>query len=371
MSIVPCEIFFDSTFNLHRDRNNRDRNKRDEIETFGIDMSTDNRGRRIQFIMKQVDTFCQRFNKFKNINCIDPSKQNNNIRSIKKLELNGYKYADFKKTEMQQMTKQLLFTFGSAYKSIYLYDVSLMIDTIQELSLIFHKNLEKLYINGVTTIDIDVNFNTNNESKCDDNNNYIDKKIGNLQEIEIDVQKRRGIMHAKSSLNCLDRFNMRRLVKHYILQWHPKEIIYTPRRRGPGVRATLAPRDEEDNYGIFNKTLFEDYDKHPLLEKITIQFKIKRDLSHFARLLLYFKKKYKNLFVKNKSHLKYFQKYEIHFDAKDSLGWSHVQLRKCKAINIGKATHKRIFTFKANEEYQVGKKMIVIKTIKAGIEQFV
>lgn len=95
-----------------------------------------------------------------------------------------------------------------------------------------------------------------------------------------------------STLNCFDRFSMRRSIKHYVLKWEPMGYRFSQN----GYVSLLDTLD---------KVLLQDYDKHPLLETIAIHFRDQRDLSAFAKLLLYFNQNYNRLFVERKMCSKY------------------------------------------------------------------
>ena len=77
---------------------------------------------------------------------------------------------------------------------------------------------------------------------------------------------------------------MRRLVKNYKLKFKPLYPCFD-------CCGTLYSQDR-NCFDVFDKIFFKDYSTHPLLEKITIQVEDTRNLTHFARLLVYFNQHY-------------------------------------------------------------------------------
>lgn len=116
--------------------------------------------------------------------------------------------------------------------------------------------------------------------------------------------------------------------------------------------------------------MFQDYDKHGLLEKITIKFGDNVNLCVFAKLLIYFDQRYKRLFVEDKLYLKHFKTIEIEFDAIESV--SDGKLQKYTKMTHDPHTHNEmIFAQNSNQKYPIDYKTVEINNIQQGINNLV
>ena len=158
---------------------------------------------------------------------------------------------------------------------------------------------------------------------------------------------------------------MRQKIKCYDITWVPRKDYF--------ICGGMAIGDH--SLDTFSKILLNDYDKHPLLEKVKIKFKDKHDLSGFARLLMYFNENYQQLFVETRLYLPHFQAIEIEFDeiliSKYNRGSKGPELERYEPQNSHKYSNRElIFAQNANEDYPIEEKVIEIKNIKQGIEHF-
>ena len=256
------------------------------------------------------------------------------------------------------MVPRILMSIGTIAESICLLSGVLLIESMKELQTIFHSKLKKLRLTQKSAIDVNINCNhidsNTNKNKKNDKNNGI--KIGDLESIELDLSHyfsfNELVIH---SLNILNRFSIQRLIKTYSIDWKPDEYYF------------IGGLVENSNIiGILDKLLFQDYDKHPLLEKLVIGVGDEVDLSGFARLLIYFNDRYKKLFGdERKLYLKHFEKIEIEFRDIQSKIELHEPVD-------GEEYNQRemIFLQNSNQEYTIDLRIIEIANIKQGIEHF-
>ena len=338
LSVIPCEMLCNTT--------------QHQIKKFKIDAIIGKKSH------QHVETFCQRLNEHKN-NIISSG---GTVCNIEEFELNWFTH-HAKMTRQKKIIKQLILACGSFSQSIRLNDVLMTINTIQDLKTIFHPNMKNLHFQGESSFTINmVKPNITNN----DGSHTSTTQVGRLKSLVIQAEHR---AHARvntvhpiiNTLNDFDRFGMRRLIKHYTIEWTPLRQIF------------LDNIGFDNSFDIFDKILFQDYDKHPLLEKITVKFNIKQDLSAFARLLVYFNDKYKQLFgVERKLYLKYFKHIEIEFDKMEDTRFGNTGLfYKYETYNgVSYLYHEMIFSFFANQEYPTDKKTIEIRNIEQGIASF-
>ena len=335
LSYVPCHVLFDTRHSLC--------GTDDNIEKFKIC------GDVTQETVVHADLFCERFNKYKKgIRGIDDenNKKVNKMRCIKRFEVHIGATVSMKQ-ELQNVTRKLLLTCGSISESICIRNGSLVIETMDQLKSIFHKNLKSIFLHNYTMSGINVTPATSVD------------QIGALQTIGMHVDNTWGIVGV---LNRFDKFGMRKLVKHYKFEWRPLYSYFFANESRNDVL-----------FGGINKILFDDYNMHPLLEKISIKFKVKDDLSAFARLLLHFNQHHQKLFVEQKLYLKYFKMIEIEFD-----GILHPFSNNntfCKYIPSGGNNDRytedeKIFIQTTTKEYAIDKQLIQIRDVKQGIESF-
>ena len=304
-----------------------------------------------------VKKFCDVFS-----NCKQIKTSNINIK-IKQLNIRLTGTRRRYQTMRKQVCKKLLLTCGTHSKSIRIMNGWIVVDAIQELKRIFHNNLKSFSFADLR-LDVNISSGNNDNDKDDDDSKEkneiggMEIEIGNIQMLGMKVQHDFNDDWEKSfsainALKCLDRFKMRRLIKHYTLEWKPLSHYFF-----------RSDTKTDSSFDIFDKILFQDYDKHPLLEKITIKFNINRDLSGFARLLLYFNDKYKQIFEGMKLYLKKFQYIEIEFNGLD------VKLEQFHNYSQFENPQMDIFRYIANETYPVQEKIVNMSNIQPGVKTF-
>ena len=350
LSLIPCHILFDIDHNYFRP-NCEQRYEMAKVSIHGrVSVRHDDENK----VPETVNTFCEKFNKYKN--SVKNGNDNNNnttnnikignnkykVRCIKQLVLN---FCPYRSNKTKGVTNKLLFTLGSICKSIEIENGYVMIETMQQLKNVFHKNLKTFCLFGKSSIafkdgiKIDSNITTNGD---DDNAN-----IGNLEILGCDLSN-------FDFFNCFDQFNMKRLIKRYVLEWSPRAVS-----RNNNI------------FNVFNKILFQDYDKHPKLEKITIKFRDDTKLSNFAKLLVCLNQHYNKLFKHSKDHLKHFKLIELEFDG-IGRGFENLQTHTPPQGNTGDSNddNELIFNFASNEEYPRNEKVIEIENVEQGIKSF-
>ena len=209
LSLVPCEILFDTSHNLYQNAK-----RRYQIKKFKIDVIINEKWN------QGVETFCQQFNEYKN-SIGDESK----IRGIEEFELSWSNVYDRDRATAKYFTMQLLLTCSFISKSIRMLNVSLVINTIQELQTIFHDNMKSLDLKEKSSVAINGNVGKidNNKNSGKNINHF---QIGHMESLVIhashDFQVNPHMVHPIfNTLNTFDRFNMRRLIKRYTIEWTP------------------------------------------------------------------------------------------------------------------------------------------------------
>ena len=306
-------------------------------------------------IVININQFCNNFNKYKNIICqgknIDIDTNVSQLRWIETLEIDlslvPFGFGD--SLSQQKLTHRLVETLGNVCKSIYLKRGSLNINTMKQFQNIFHKNLEHFHLGLGTTITINPNIQNNTNFENDASNiDYIGCRT-KLEHISIDSCYAASI----ERLDCLDPFFMRRFIKCYTIAWSPSDSL--------GYHDTT----RKDNLYVFDKILFQDGDKHPLLEQIIIKYREKYDFTRFAKLLIYFNQHYKQLFTDRVLYLKHFKKIEIEFIQSDDVGSSWNLKDYTISNNVPPVENEKLFS-----QTIIDKKTIEIKNIKQGIKNF-
>ena len=166
------------------------------------------------------------------------------------------------------------------------------------------------------------------------------------------------------TLNCMDGFSLRTNIICYNIYW--KTLSDDDQNN------IYIPTDGNNPLGCssytFNRIFFQDYDQHPLLNKITIKMKDDRYMSYFARLLVYFYRHYKQLFVQRKLNLSNFEKIEIEFDnIVDRIGELELdpEMHRDDAF-----LYTTIFKQSKNENYCVDENVITIDQVQQNIVSF-
>ena len=294
----------------------------------------------VDSIINSINNFCTKSEECKHVD-------NNSIaRYIGNLELdiimNTKISTEKRKKYHRKICKKILMTLGSVAESIVLDNVSFKVDSIQEMQTIFHKNLKKLYLSDCATIEI------NNQIINDLKKKHVNAvEIGQLQTIDIHLYGNESDELIIEHFKCLDIFCIRRCITYYTISWYPKCKYFTSNNM-----------QTDDSFRVFDKIFLQDYDKHPLLEKIVIRFSDEPDLSGFARLLVYFHQLYNQLFAQRKRCLQYFERIEIVFRGIPA------KMQEYAPVNNGfYLDHELIFAQSSNQKYPIDDKTIEIKNI--------
>ena len=344
---IPLELLLKKHSNYYM--NNK---SRDSIETFSIEDCL------YDGILPQalcnIDLFCNKFDNVKHLLGIE------NMRIINKLKLRLALRCGSKQEYRKQMavlTGKLLTKISAICQSIHFRDSDLLIESISQLTTIFHKQLKRIFLDSRSRIMID-NINiTHDETDDERNTNY---NVGMLENIEFESNsyvRRNGEMipHMLDTLDTFDKFSMRRCVKQYTIHWHNYMHV-----GGTNPPMTL---EIGDDLLFYDRIFFQDYDKHPLLEKIIIKLKDNYRLIELAKILSYFNQHYKQLFVERKFYFKHFKQIEIVFDGIDNnFNPSQIQRYVVNGNNIDNA--HEFFKQNPSHHYQIDKKMIEIKIIE-------
>ena len=254
LSCVLLKLLFNKNSNYHT--NNESRNY---INWLNIRPQVHNATE-----MASLDEICLAFDKCKSLALVDShliNDDNDNddgddvfreMRHIKTLTLNfddihdNFDNNGIDDTSIDEnlMGQKLLSRFGRLSDSVRLYMIHLTFKSIAELKSIFHCNLRYIYFEK-SSIDITIDVNEH-------------KEIGRLEHLEFLLGNVENINH---TLINLDKYSIRRNIRVYTVLWSQPFVLMNQRI------------DLGDHVDIFNKIFFQDYNKHPLLEKIIITFK--------------------------------------------------------------------------------------------------
>ena len=306
----------------------------------------------LQAVIEQVDIVCKNFDRL----ILEESNSRDKIRGIKQFKFELFLVSDSRKYIdcMNLLGKRMILRFGSISKSIHLSKTKLTFERISEVKSVFHPDLRHLYFDYSAPIII--NFDVKN----------IENHVASLERITFNTSmfgSREDNPSCIDTLNELDKVGIRQNIKLYTLEWNPR---YTS-SDNLGYILTL---DIGRDVHVFDKIFFQDYDKHPLLESITVEFMDDDYLFGLARLLIYISQHYKQLFVQRKLYLRHFETIEI-----DLVGiW--VSADQLQPVHVQRYPHQtnnpEFFQQNRNEEYSIDDKRIEIKSsqLKEGIESF-
>ena len=253
------------------------------------------------------------------------------------------------------LAKRLFIRFGGISEKIDLHRTVIHIKTSDELKSIFHSNLKHMYFDGTSGFSIDI----------DNRDNHDADKINNVDH-DVDVHAYayafESIAFEPSSyttpgivplyictLKNFDKYGIRRNIKQYVIHWSPPYVFY-----GDFITLELGSGDAVD---LFDKLFFKDYDKHPLLESISIKFVDNKYLLGLARLVVYLYQHYKQLFVERKSYLTHFNKIEIYIEKV----WFPTDTHEIERYPHG-MDHPQFYQQDINQEYSINDKRIEIKS---------
>ena len=289
------------------------------------------------------------------------------MRCIDKFEwlMPWYGIRDEKMKDVFVACQKLILRFGKISKSIYLERTKVKIDTMDEMKAIFHSKLKHLHLRSGSSIMVNID-NANY-----DNNNHTHSGFksmncvvgGGIETITLESDKLRDDVDyqaAIETLNNLDKFSMRKTVKLYTVIWN-KPRNFNSLNIG-------------DVQGLFDKIFFQDYDKNPLLQQITIKMDDDVYLFGLARLLVYFHQHYKELFVERKLYLTHFKAIQVVYERIHFTSLLNRRMIAGIQLNAGhmfdNIQHSEIFQQNRDEEYSIDDKVIQITDIKQGIESF-
>ena len=159
---------------------------------------------------------------------------------------------------------------------------------------------------------------------------------------------------------------MRRNIHKYTLHWNQRGMY------GNNQISLKIGRQAAD---LFDKLFLKDYEKHQLLQEITIDLTVDDcHLFGLARFLLYFNEHYSELFVERKLYLKHFKQISIKYNEIENgkVNGKHtkkIQLPHQKSFAAADTRNSRIkpelfnklFMQKMNEKYSIEKNVIQIK----------
>ena len=319
---------------------------------------------------KDLDMFCTYWD-----NHIKSMKLNSNgltLRWIERLEI--------RTLALESSVIRLLTRIGTISKCIQLQHTKLTIVSIKELEEIFHSRLNHIEIDQFSQISIEINDDTTSSTSTKNSNNIIknsNMKLGFLEKISIhsDNKWMGNYTACINTLNGLDIFSMRRNVTEYNVISEQEPLYY-------GTESDSIM----ENLCIYvfrillDKILFQDCDKHPLLETIKITLKDDFCLFGLMKCLAYINQNYNQLFIQRKSYLKNFKKIEIdilkicccYINEEPS-----VDIRACESRFIvdGYQMSKEVIAFlqqKFNKEYSIDDNEITmhLSAVKKGVESF-
>ena len=332
---VPIATVFKCNNNLFADQESKDK-----IEELTIQAGLyDNKpGKNV----KKFESFTSKFNEYK--------KNHNEMRQIDLLTLKPNE-------RFMKYNKHILMACACICKRIYIIHATVVINTFHEISSIFNPNVEALYLGEDAEMIFDVDENINVED-CKDF--CILKTLGcGFWGSSATLGRNR---YSYNTITELDRFSMRRVVRHYVLEWKPfwsfgdSSVLY-------------------ESIDVFDQFLKDNYsDKHPLLETVLIKLRDRCDLCGFARLLIYLNENYETLFVQ-KLGLKNFQSIEIQFEKLhwDGKNGERPSIQNCMPHPRQPETnHKNelIFAQKRTKKYSIETKEIKISNVQKGIKYF-
>ena len=343
---IPWQVLLNKNFKDNFYARQESRDKLEKLKIKGM------LSMRYEHRTKDINDFYVKFSKYKN------SVKNELQRCIKRLEIDiTREWNALDDEDWQRATKEILITLGSISESIYLISGSLIIDTIEEMQTIFHENLKHLHLSSRVTIDLSKKIKDVNIGGMPDTNSKLESvEIASGDNSESNTQ-------VITALNALDRFSLRRLIKWYIIDWKPSINYFHGRSNDINVK-------NDEYLNVFDKIFFQDYEKNPLLERIRIKFNDERDLTQFARLLLYFNLHYKKLFVERKFFFKHFKQIEIEWTGiMPYFGRTTID----EYVPVDGEEYSEdgiIFAQDGDEEYPVDTRTIEIKNIRQGVKHF-
>ena len=261
LSCIPCEIFFDSGMNRYH-----------VLDKFTLKLyfppaPNDS--------IETINKFCVKFDGYKD--------SSDRIGCIKEFELHVDRWLTTdddgaRAARVQRATKQLIMRLGNICQSMRLYKTKIVISTIDELQTIFHPNLKHLYLSRFATIvfkEIGTKSIVNHMNKCN--------KMAKIENIGVHLESEvNGDTNQRTikTFNALDTFMLRKCVKCYTIHLHATSGVIYFRDNNNDSNDKFNVYD--DKLDILDKIFFQDYDKHPLLEKIKVKFYDTCDLNIFA-----------------------------------------------------------------------------------------
>ena len=298
---------------------------------------------------KEAELACNEFIKYRNCGI-------GNFRKIREFDCcfaHINPFADL----ANKLALLLLITFGSISQSISVKAINLTIDSFDKFCMIFHNELKVFKYNQ--SLNINLQFDTKNILM--DNNSDNENKFGaKLKEIHL-TGSISQVRSAVGVLNLLDRFNLRKNVNCYQIDWNS-------RFQRDLQTWTVSPIVGNCKL-VLDKLFLNDYDKHPLLKKIVIKLTDDWNLHQFAMLLIYFSENCQGIFVATdlERRLKHLSIIEIEWK---QVGLSLNQHFGGVAIGADTMTNHQIFKGKKNEEYSIDDKMVEICNVDAKIDSF-
>ena len=340
LGYVPINLLFNGKCNFYDSIESRK-----YIQELNISGSFDDEDINREKIEAGFDRFCQKLDEYKKLN-------GNNMRKIKRLRFNvekgsthdefgrwGWRARDYDEGwTMPKKLKKLFLSCCSVSHSIYIdCEIDrLGINNINEFKQIFHPNLKSFcFKQGSFTFDSNINDDDDDDEKGESK-----RQSGMLEEIEMS----HGVMQSWQMdwsvdnvslfnvLNTLDKFEMRRNIKRYIINWK--------------ADSQSNERDE-----LLDKLFFQDYKKHPLLKRIVFRIGSSYTLSSVLEYLI---ENRKELFVTKdiKLKLKCFEAIELEIEGRHAdfggYGYSSMKDRNSKD------------NFVVNEQFTVDKRVVKI-----------
>ena len=289
---------------------------------------------------KKIDLICKNFDQLMLKHSGDDKCK---MRGIERFEFEPVRSTP---EYMNSLSKSLFTRFGNISKSIVLFNTKLAIETISELTSIFHPDLRHIYFDYSSEVVINI----------ENVKNSVGMFTSSLQSIEFDTRKRKNVANCIDTLNEFDKMGIRQSIKRYTLHWST---------RHPFFSGSLRLEIDDDARNVFDKIFFQDCDKYPLLESIVIKFQDNIYLLGVIRLLLYFNQHYKQLFVERKLYLGHFQAIEVDIDNRWMSG-DRLERYPDAAMN------SEFFDQGRNKEYSIDDKRVEIKSheLKQGIDSF-
>ena len=333
-----CNIPVDLLFN--KENNFYDSNEsREYIKQFSIfsSKSIDDK----DVCVSSIKQFCQKLSKYKKDNYCK-------MRKIKKFIFSTSLFNDVSK-------KLFLICCGISESIDVRCDLGKIgISSLNEVKSMFHKEMKKFYLrpdyNMMCVLELLQNMNVacaidvNNDDIDDMKERALQLQIGMLEELEIHTCSRlqtKLFGYAPNDtimkiFKVMDKLGMRKRIKQYTIYW------------------------EIEKYSIGNELMngifFNDYDKHPLLEKVTL---VVNEPAKIRRVSRYFKQHKYKLFVDNgscvKLGLKHLRKIEL-------------KIEQQKHINCFKQNIKIHTVYNATIQHPIDQHEIQVENINQYID---